>query len=161
MMSACRTWALGGFVLTTQDKLDLAKPRLLEDRRTTDEIAILYSNAVLYGLYTGIMVDTWTKPASASGAILPPLVLAGASAGIALSPGVRPSGMPGLDPDPHARMPAATTNRKKKGFKRLHAMVRPPCRPTCQKTPNVHFKWEFWGWTRQKRMWAVLCTRTF
>jgi hypothetical protein len=82
MMSACRTWAQGGFVLTTQDKMDLAKPRLLEDRRTTDEIAILYSNAVLYGLYTGIMVDTWNKPGSAGGVILPPLALAGASAGI-------------------------------------------------------------------------------
>jgi hypothetical protein len=82
MMSACRTWAQGGFVLTTQEKLDLAKPKLLEDRRTTDEIAILYSNAVLFGVYTGIMVDTWTKPDSAGGAILPPLALAGASAGV-------------------------------------------------------------------------------
>ena len=82
MMTACQTWAQGGFVLTTQQRLNLARPQLLEDRRTLDEIAILYTNAVLYGVYTGIMVDTWSKPSSAGGAILPPLALAGVSAGI-------------------------------------------------------------------------------
>jgi hypothetical protein len=82
MMSACRTWAEGGFVLTTQKKLALTAPALLEDRRTTDEIAILYTNALLYGLYAGIVLDVWNDASSAGSAILPPLALAGASAGI-------------------------------------------------------------------------------
>jgi hypothetical protein len=82
MMSACRTWAQGGFILTTPQKLALTAPAMLEDHRTTDEMAILYTNAVLYGLYAGIVLDTWTSANSAGSAILPPLALAGASAGI-------------------------------------------------------------------------------
>jgi hypothetical protein len=82
MMSACRIWAQGGYVLTTQKKLALTAPALIEDRRTTDELAILYTNAVLYGLYAGIVLDVWNEPGSAGGVILPPLALAGASAGI-------------------------------------------------------------------------------
>ncbi len=62
--------------------LALSAPAVLEDRRTTDEIAILYTNAVLYGLYAGIVLDVWTNANSAGSAILPPLALAGASAGI-------------------------------------------------------------------------------
>jgi len=81
MESACRTWAKGGFRLTQPGMPRLAAGALLEDRRTTDEISILYTNAVLYGLYAGIVVDTWTKANSAGSAILPPLVLAGVSAG--------------------------------------------------------------------------------
>jgi len=82
MMSVCRTWAQGGWVLTTPERLALTAPAPLEDRRTSDEIAILYTNAVLYGLYAGIMLDVWTSPSSAGGAILPPLAFAGASAGV-------------------------------------------------------------------------------
>ena len=82
MMSACRIWAQGGFILTTPQKMALAAPALLEDRRTTDEIAILYTNAVLYGLYAGIVLDAWTEANSPGSALLPPLALAGASAGI-------------------------------------------------------------------------------
>jgi hypothetical protein len=82
MMSACRTWAQGGFVLTTQRRLALNVPALIEDRRTTDELAILYTNAVLYGLYAGIVLDTLSGANSAGGLILPPLALAGASVGI-------------------------------------------------------------------------------
>jgi hypothetical protein len=82
MSSACRIWAQGGFILTTPERMALAAPALLEDRRSIDELAILYTNAVLYGLYAGIVLDTWTKPGSAGGAILPPLAFAGVSAGI-------------------------------------------------------------------------------
>ena len=81
MMAACRTWAAGGFVLSHPRKLQLEAPTLLADRRTTDEISILYTNAVLYGLYAGIVLDTWTKADSPGSAILPPLLFAGASAG--------------------------------------------------------------------------------
>jgi hypothetical protein len=82
MSTACRTWAQGGFVLTTPGNMALTAPALLQDRRTTDEIAILYTNAVLYGLYAGVVLDTWTKASSAGSVILPPLALAGLSAGV-------------------------------------------------------------------------------
>ena len=83
MMSACRIWAQGGFMLTTPQRMALTPPALLlEDRRTTDELAVLYTNAVLFGLYSGVVVDLWNDAKSPSGAILPPLLLAGASAGL-------------------------------------------------------------------------------
>jgi hypothetical protein len=81
MMAACRTWAAGGFVLAQPRNAQLAAPALLEDRRTTDEISILYTNAVLYGLYAGIVLDVWSEPKSPGSAIPPPLLFAGASAG--------------------------------------------------------------------------------
>ena len=82
MESACRTWARGGFVLARPQDFRLAPPVLLEDRRTTDEISILYSNAVLFGLYAGVVLDMWSNPRSAGDAVLPPLAMAGVSAGV-------------------------------------------------------------------------------
>jgi hypothetical protein len=49
--------------------------------RTTDEISVLYGNAVLYGLGTGVWVGVLTQPDTTAGAILPALGLAGAVAG--------------------------------------------------------------------------------
>src|SRR5436190_11402532 len=49
--------------------------------RTTDEIAVLYTNAVFYGLGSGAWVDVHTEPDSPAGAILPALGLAGAAVG--------------------------------------------------------------------------------
>jgi hypothetical protein len=49
--------------------------------RSSDEIAILYTNAVIYGLGTGLWFDFQTKPDSAAEAILPALTLGGAAAG--------------------------------------------------------------------------------
>lgn len=59
----------------------LAAPALLKDSRTIDEISILYTNAVLYGLYAGVVLDVQTSANSAGSAIMPPLLLAGLSAG--------------------------------------------------------------------------------
>jgi hypothetical protein len=81
MLTACQTWAAGGFVLAHPSQTRLAAPALLEDHRTTDEISILYTSAVLYGLYAGVVVDFWANANSPGGAIPPPLLLAGASAG--------------------------------------------------------------------------------
>jgi hypothetical protein len=81
MTAACRTWAAGGFVLTQPHRTDLAAPLLLPDRRTTDEISILYTNAVLFGLYGGVVMDVWTEPSSPGSAILPPLLFGGVAAG--------------------------------------------------------------------------------
>jgi len=50
-------------------------------RRTTDEISILYTNAAVYGLGTGLTLATLTEPNTAAGAILPALGLAGAAVG--------------------------------------------------------------------------------
>jgi hypothetical protein len=81
MMTACQTWAAGGLVLSQPQQTSLAPPALLADRRTTDELAILYTNAVLFGLYAGLVIDVWNEPDSPSGAVLPPLLMAGAFAG--------------------------------------------------------------------------------
>ncbi len=49
--------------------------------RTLDEAAVLYLNAVLYGLGTGGWLAVQTEADSAAGVILPALLLAGAAAG--------------------------------------------------------------------------------
>lgn len=51
------------------------------DVRTTDEIAVLYSTAVAYGLGGGVWLGTLTEPESAAGAILPALGMAAGAAG--------------------------------------------------------------------------------
>jgi len=80
LLAACRTWAQGGFVLATPTQLALSKP--MANRRTLDELAILYTNAVFNGIYAGIVIDVYNKPTSAAGYILPPLGLAAVEAGI-------------------------------------------------------------------------------
>jgi hypothetical protein len=80
LLAACRTWAQGGFVLTTPTHLALPEP--MANRRTLDELAILYTNAVLNGIYAGMVIDLRADPDSAAGWILPPLGLAAAAAGI-------------------------------------------------------------------------------
>jgi len=81
----CDRWARGGFVLVHSADLAAARdnpqPALL-DRRSADELGILYTGAVLYGLGTGVAIDVWTEPSSAGGAILPALALGGAAAGL-------------------------------------------------------------------------------
>ena len=80
LLAACRTWAQGGFVLATPTQIALSQP--MANRRTLDELAILYTNAVFNGVFAGIVIDTYSKPSSAAGYILPPLALAGVEAGI-------------------------------------------------------------------------------
>jgi hypothetical protein len=80
----CRRWAQAGFVLVPPGGLPAARPERPElpaDRRTTDELAVLYTDAVLYGLGTGIALAAWTEPSSAAGGILPALGLGGLAAG--------------------------------------------------------------------------------
>lgn len=52
------------------------------DRRTTDEIATLYSASVVYGIGGGIWLATFTEPQTAAAGILPTLGFVGASAGV-------------------------------------------------------------------------------
>ena len=52
------------------------------DQRTADEIGVLYTTSVLYGLGTGLWIDVLSNPNSFSGTlILSPLLFAGAAAG--------------------------------------------------------------------------------
>ncbi len=81
----CDRWARGGFVLIHSAELAAARENrqpALFDRRSADELGVLYTGAVLYGLGTGVVLDTWTEPSSAGGAILPALALGGAVAGL-------------------------------------------------------------------------------
>jgi hypothetical protein len=80
LLAACRTWAQGGFVLATPTQLTLSKPMV--NRRTLDELAMLYTNAVFNGIYAGIVIDLYSKPDSPAAGILPPLGLAAVEAGI-------------------------------------------------------------------------------
>lgn len=51
------------------------------DRRTSDEIGVLYTTSVIYGLATGLWMDVQAEPNSVSAAVLPPLALAGVAVG--------------------------------------------------------------------------------
>jgi energy-converting hydrogenase Eha subunit A len=51
------------------------------DHRTADEIGVLYTTSVVYGIATGLWLDVQTEPKSVSTGVLPPLLLAGAAVG--------------------------------------------------------------------------------
>ena len=60
-----------------------SRPALL-DRRSADEIGILYTDAVLYGLGAASRSTPGRMPSSAGGGILPALALGGVAAGLRL-----------------------------------------------------------------------------
>ena len=85
----CARWVRGGFVLMRASDLRAvearavaAAPPPLPDRRSADELGILYTAAVLYGLGSGVALDVWIKPGSAASGIPPVLALGGAAAGV-------------------------------------------------------------------------------
>ena len=80
----CRRWIAEDVRLSRPgDRRGLLSPAHdLPDRRTTDELAVLYTGSVLYGIGSGIVLATITEPTSAAGGILPALGFAAASAGI-------------------------------------------------------------------------------
>ena len=81
--STCRAWADGGFTLVAGASEEAQERRAArQDRRTTGELATLYTTAVLYGVGSGLALAAGTKPSSAAGVILPSLAFAGASAGL-------------------------------------------------------------------------------
>lgn len=51
-----------------------------QNRRTTDEISVLYLNGVLYGLGSGGVIAVHSQPKSPAGVVLPALLLGGAGA---------------------------------------------------------------------------------
>jgi hypothetical protein len=77
-----RSWARRELVLVRgMDLGENSASAKAAGERTPDEIAVLYTNAVFYGLGTGVWVDVLTEPRTAAGAILPALALAGGAAG--------------------------------------------------------------------------------
>jgi hypothetical protein len=55
------------------------------DKRTTDELVSLYTNAVFYGLGTGIWLASITEPKTAAAGILPAIALTGAAVGTVIA----------------------------------------------------------------------------
>ena len=75
-------WQAAGVSLV--DAKDLEDSTLVarrDNRRTTDEISVLYVNGILYGLGSGLLVAVHTQPDSPAGVVLPALLLGGAGAG--------------------------------------------------------------------------------
>jgi hypothetical protein len=75
-------WALRDLAFVRRS--DLGESQLsakAAGERTTDEIAVLYTNAVFYGLGTGAWIDVHTEPNTSAGVILPALGFAGAAMG--------------------------------------------------------------------------------
>lgn len=82
LASICSVWNRDAMVLVR--RADVSASNLearAQNRRTTDEIAVLYTNAVLWGLGTGLWFDVQTRADSSAGVVLPPLLFAGAAAG--------------------------------------------------------------------------------
>lgn len=77
----CARWLREGWVLQrhTDGEPSTSASR---DRRTIDELAILYGNAVAYGVLSGVALAAFTEPGTAAGGILPALALAGGAAGL-------------------------------------------------------------------------------
>jgi hypothetical protein len=75
-------WAARGLAFVHKEDLgeSNATAKAL-DKRTTDELVSLYTNAVFYGIGSGVWLGTLTKPTTAAGAILPTIALTGASVG--------------------------------------------------------------------------------
>ena len=77
-----RSWASRELVLVRRADLgESSAGAKIAGERTADEAAVLYTNAVIYGLGTGLWIDFLTEPNSLAAAILPGLGLAGAAAG--------------------------------------------------------------------------------
>ncbi|MBX3203011.1 MAG: hypothetical protein KF894_33105 [Labilithrix sp.] len=74
--------------LTFVRRQDLADPALASralDRRSTDELVSLYTNAVLYGVGSAIWLGALTEPKTAAGAILPGVALTAGAVGTVLA----------------------------------------------------------------------------
>jgi hypothetical protein len=83
LLSVTEEWNRRGATLVEQKELqgsDLLARRT--DRRTGDEIGVLYTSSVLYGLGTGLWIAGMSDAHSVEGVVLPPLLFAGGSAGV-------------------------------------------------------------------------------
>lgn len=77
----CRAWAARGLVLVPRKDLGESTVHArAANERTIDELAVLYTNAVFYGIGTGAYLAVLTEPKTSAAGILPALGLAGAAA---------------------------------------------------------------------------------
>jgi hypothetical protein len=79
-LALARAWAERGVMLAPRGTPLLPPTGPALDERTADEMAVLYTNSVFYGLGSGVWLAALTKPDSTAGAILPALGLAGGAA---------------------------------------------------------------------------------
>ena len=82
LLSVTLEWNRRGATLVEQRELqgsDLLARRT--DRRTADEIGVLYTSSVAYGLGTGLWVSVLNDSNDVASWVLPPLLFAGAAAG--------------------------------------------------------------------------------
>lgn len=70
-------WSKRGYALTLR-RAEAAIPSR-PDRRSTDEIALLYTSSFFYGLGSGFTLALQTQPDAAAGVVLPTLALVGLS----------------------------------------------------------------------------------
>jgi hypothetical protein len=77
-----RSYATRGLALVSRNDLGESNlPARAVNERTTDEIAQLYIDSVLYGIGTGGWLAAHTQPSTAAGVVLPMLLFSGAAAG--------------------------------------------------------------------------------
>ncbi len=90
--SLAHEWQRRGLALVKRSALgESAISAKAVNERSTDEIAILYTNAVIYGLGTGLAFAVVAQTNSTAGVVLPMLLFGGASAGaVALLDSGRP-----------------------------------------------------------------------
>jgi hypothetical protein len=78
-----REWQGRGLVLVKQSILGESNVSAKSvNERTTDELAVLYTSAVLWGIGSGAWTSVLTKPDSAAGVVLPIFAFAGAGTGL-------------------------------------------------------------------------------
>lgn len=78
-----REWQRRGLVLVKSSMLGESSVRAKSvNERTTDELAVLYTSSVLYGVGSGLWTAALTKADSAAGVFVPMLAFSGASAGL-------------------------------------------------------------------------------
>lgn len=75
-------WLAGRYALRPEGSQAEPGPKTFVDRRTTDELAVLYTEGVLYGLGSGLTLAAHLEPSSPAGVVLPALALAGATEGL-------------------------------------------------------------------------------
>jgi hypothetical protein len=79
-----RNWASRELVVVRRSDLgESSASAKVAGEPTTDEMAVLYTNSVIYGLGTGAWVAVWTEPKTLAAGILPALALGGGAAGAA------------------------------------------------------------------------------
>jgi hypothetical protein len=82
MRDIARSWSGRGLALVKQSALgETALSAKSVGERTSDEIAVLYGNSIVYGIGSGLWLDAHTQANSTSGIVLPMLLFSGAAAG--------------------------------------------------------------------------------